>query len=81
MNKTEKILKKIRQNPKNVRFKDIDKLLLSLGFEKRQRGSHATYVLKNQGRITVPFRKPFILPIYVKEVLKMLDEMDLSTNE
>ncbi len=81
MNKIEKLLKKIRQNPKNVRFKDIDKLLLSLGFEKRQRGSHATYVLKNQGRITVPFRKPFILPIYVKEVLKMLDEMDLSTNE
>ncbi len=81
MNKSEKLLKKIRQNPKNVRFKDIDKLLLSLGFEKRQRGSHATYVLKNQGRITVPFRKPFILPVYVKEVLKLLDEMDLSTDE
>ncbi len=81
MNKSEKLLKKIRQNPKNVRFKDIDKLLLSLGFEKRQRGSHATYVLKNQGRITVPFRKPFILPIYVKEVLKLLDEMGLSADE
>ncbi len=81
MNKTEKLLKKIRQNPKNVRFKDIDKLLLSLGFEKRQRGSHATYVLKNQGRITIPFRKPFILPIYVKEVLKLLDEMELPSDE
>ncbi len=81
MSKTEKLLKKIRQNPKNVRFKDIDKLLLSLGFEKRQRGSHATYVLKNQGRITVPFRKPFILPVYVKEVLKLLDEMDVSVDE
>jgi len=81
MNKKEKLLKKIRQNPKNVRFKDVDKLLLSLGFEKRQRGSHTTYVLKKQGRITIPFRKPFILPVYVKEVLKLLDEMDLSSDE
>ena len=81
MNKKEKLLKKIRQNPKNVRFKDVDKLLLSLGFEKWQRGSHATYVLKKQGRITIPFQKPFILPIYVKEVLKLLDEMDLSSDE
>jgi predicted RNA binding protein YcfA (HicA-like mRNA interferase family) len=77
MGKKEKLLQKIRQNPKNVRFEDIDKLLLSFGFEKRQRGSHATYILKGQGRITIPFRKPFILPIYVKEVLKLLDEMDI----
>ncbi len=77
MGKKEKLLQKIRQNPKNVRFEDIDKLLLSLGFEKRQRGSHATYVLKEQGRITIPFRKPFILPVYVKEVLKLLEELDI----
>ena len=81
MVKKEKLLDKIRQNPKNVRFKDIDKLLLSLGFEKRQRGSHATYVLKGQGRLTVPFRKPFILPVYVKEVLKLLDELDITSSE
>ncbi|MCL4300947.1 MAG: type II toxin-antitoxin system HicA family toxin [Anaerolineae bacterium] len=53
----------------------MDKLLVSLGFEKRQKGSHATYILKGQGRITIPFRKPFILPVYVKEVLKLVDEM------
>lgn len=81
MSKTEKLLKKIRQNPKNVRFKDIDKLLLSFDFEKRQRGSHATYVLKNKGRITIPVRKPFILPVYVKEVLKLLEEMDLPSDK
>jgi predicted RNA binding protein YcfA (HicA-like mRNA interferase family) len=78
MVKKEKLIEKLRRNPKNVRFKDIDKLLLSLGFEKRQRGSHATYILKGQGRITVPSRKPFILPVYVKEVLKLLDELDIE---
>jgi predicted RNA binding protein YcfA (HicA-like mRNA interferase family) len=78
MSKQEKRLQRIRQNPKNVRFDDMDALLLSLGFEKRQRGSHATYVLRGQGRITIPFRKPFVLPVYVKEVLKLLDEMEIG---
>lgn len=78
MGKKEKLLHKFRQNPKNVRFEEVDKLLRSLGFEKRQKGSHATYIRKGQGRITIPFRKPFILPVYVKEVLKLLDEMDFS---
>jgi predicted RNA binding protein YcfA (HicA-like mRNA interferase family) len=78
MSKQEKRLQRIRQNPKNVRFDDMDALLLSLGFEKRHRGSHATYVLRGQGRITIPFRKPFVLPVYVKEVLKLLDEMEIG---
>jgi predicted RNA binding protein YcfA (HicA-like mRNA interferase family) len=80
MVKKEKLLEKIRQNPKNVRFKDIDRLLRSLGFEKRQRGSHATYILQGQGRITIPVRKPFILPVYAREVLKMLDELDIVSD-
>lgn len=75
MSQTEKLLERFRQNPRNVRFEEMDKLLVSLGFEKRQKGSHATYILKGQGRITIPFRKPFILPVYVKEVLRLLDEM------
>ena len=75
MSQTEKLLERFRQNPRNVRFEEMDKLLLSLGFEKRQKGSHATYILKGQGRITIPLRKPFILPVYVKEVLSLLAEM------
>ena len=75
MSKANKRIQKLRQNPKAVRFDEIDKLLLSLGFEKRQRGSHATYILKGHGRITVPFKKSFILPVYVKEILNLLDEI------
>jgi len=78
MGKKEKLLERFRQNPRNVRFEEMDKLLLSLGFEKRQKGSHATYILKGQGRISIPFRKPFILPVYVKEVLNLLDEIDIG---
>ena len=75
MSKQEKLLQRLRQNPKNVRFDDLDTLLLGLGFEKRQRGSHVTYVLKEYGRITIPIRKPFMLPVYVKEVLELLEEV------
>jgi len=56
MSKREKLLEKLRQNPKNVRFDDIDTLLSGLGFEKRQRGSHVTFSQKACGRITVPIK-------------------------
>ena len=76
MTKREKQLNQLRNNSKNVRFDEIDTLLLGLGFEKRQRGtSHAVYTLEKQ-RITIPFRKPFIKPIYVKLVLALLDELE-----
>ena len=75
MTKREKQIERLRQNPKTVRFEEIDVILLGLGFEKRQRGtSHAVYTLGNQ-RLTVPFRKPFIKPVYVKLILDVLDEL------
>ena len=76
MSKKAKLLQKLRQNPKNVRFDDIDKLLLGLGFDKRQRGSsHIVYTISGQPPLTIPYRKPFILPVYVKQVLELLDEL------
>jgi hypothetical protein len=77
MSKQEKLLEKLHRNPKNVRFEDIDTLLSGLGFEKRQRGSHVTFSLKAGGRIIVPVKKPFILPVYVREVLDLLEEAGL----
>ncbi len=74
MTKADKRIQKMRRNPKNVRFDDVDAVLLALGFQKRQRGSHAIYTL-NRWRITIPTRKPFILSVYVKELLVLLDEL------
>jgi hypothetical protein len=39
MSKKEKALAKLRQNPKHVRFEEIEKILLRLGFKKRQDGT------------------------------------------
>ena len=81
MSKHEKIIQKLCQNPKNVRFEEIDTLLCGLGFEKRQRGtSHVTYTIPGRHPLTIPFRKPFILPVYVKQILQLLDELDDITD-
>jgi len=81
MSKRDKAIERLRQNPKSVRFDEIDRLLLSLGFEKRQRGtSHATYS-KGRNILTIPFHKPHILPVYVKNVLHILDEIGEFSEE
>lgn len=81
MSKQDKLIQKLRQNSKNVSFKEIDTLLCGLGFEKRQRGtSHATYTIPGKHTLTIPFRKPFILPVYVKQILQLLDELDGLTD-
>lgn len=36
MSKREKAIAKLRQNPKNVRFEEIETILNRLGFVKRQ---------------------------------------------
>ncbi len=36
MGKKEKALEKLRQNPRNVRYEDLEAVLLAFGFEKRK---------------------------------------------
>ena len=74
MTKREKLLERFRKDDKNVRFDEMDGLLISLGFERKSSGSHFVYRLANN-QITIPHRKPFILPVYVKNVLKVIDEL------
>lgn len=76
MSKKEKALERIRQNPKHVRFEELENILLHLGFIERQsKGSHRTFTL---GRhiILLPVHKPFLKPIYIKLALRILDEID-----
>ena len=77
MTKQDKLLIRFRQNPRNVRFEEMDALLSKWGFSKRTKGSHVTYT-NGEYRITVPYRKPFLLPVYVKQILDILDGMDDS---
>ncbi len=77
MTKKEKLLQKIKNNPKSVRFQEMDKILREVGFERRQpsRGSsHYTYNYKDK-TLTVPYNRPFVKVIYIKMALQILEEL------
>ena len=81
MSKREKLLQKIRNNPTNVKFETLQKLLLYYGFDERQPrsgSSHYTYTYKEYV-LTVPKKKP-VNKEYVKKALKIFDEIDSKSN-
>lgn len=65
----DKLLKELENNPTNVRFEILEKLLLDSGFNlKSIKGSHHSF---SNGKlvITLPYHKPMKI-FYVKAVLK-----------
>lgn len=85
MSKWEKRLARIRQNPKHVRFEDVEIILLSLGFTKRQDGtSHATFTITGMEplRIPKPHKSPFIREYYIRYyLLPRLESMGVIEEE
>jgi len=60
MSKREKLLAKIQNNRKEVRFEDLTKVLEWYGFElKRVKGSHHSYV-RGHHNLTVSRRTPHL---------------------
>lgn len=76
--KRQKRKERIRNNPTNVRFEDLDRLLLDYEFTRGQPGGGSShYIYARQGlRITIPMHRPHLKEIYVRNVLKLLDEID-----
>ena len=78
MTKRDKLLKKIRQHPKNVSFQELRTLLEAFGFElQRTRGSHHSFVRKSGGRkrlLAVPYAHP-LKAVYVRMALALIDEI------
>jgi len=77
VSKWEKLLKRIRRNPKAVRFNDVAKILESMGYEQRQpnRGS-SHWIFRKHGcmPITIPRQEPYVKETYVKIIIDMLGE-------
>lgn len=76
MSKLEKLLLRIRNNPKTVRFIQLEKILIRCGFEKRQpSGGSSHYIFtKDDFVLCVPRHKTFVKRIYVEQLLKWLEE-------
>ncbi|MDI6780703.1 MAG: type II toxin-antitoxin system HicA family toxin [bacterium] len=82
MSKIEKLFEKIKNNPKNVRFDEIEQFLLDIGFEERQarRGSshYIFYHEKLEKNVVIP--KPHkdkqVKPIYIKKALMAIEILE-----
>lgn len=81
MSKIEKLRRRIEQNPKAVRFADLDRLLLASGFAKRPgKGSHHFY-WREDHRLVTPYRRPHVLPIYAKLALEAIKQVEREEND
>lgn len=77
MTKKQKLLDKLKANPQKIRFEEIDKILLSVGFNKRQPrkgSSHYTYILDDL-IVTIPFKRPYVKSKYIKDAVKLLGKL------
>lgn len=76
MSRMDKLIQRIKENPKNVRFEDIESLLNGLGFQTRSRGSHYTF---KKGKTLIMVVKPhgskkFTAMVDIKKMLDYLKE-------
>jgi predicted RNA binding protein YcfA (HicA-like mRNA interferase family) len=78
MTKREKLLKRVRNNPKDVSLQDLGSLLEAFGFElNRIKGSHRIFVGMVAGEeitLAIPSRHP-VKVVYVKRVIEIIDEI------
>jgi predicted RNA binding protein YcfA (HicA-like mRNA interferase family) len=76
MTKREKRLQKMRRNPRGVRFSELRQVLEDHGFKlARVSGSHHTFRAEIRGRVWTQTLPRKILSVYVKQVLKSIDEI------
>ena len=65
---------RLRQNPANVRFKDLDQLLCACGFVQRKTGSsHFIYKRPGSPSLSIPFGRP-VKEVYVRKALQFIEE-------
>jgi hypothetical protein len=85
MSKKTKAIDKLRQNPKNVRFEKIESILVGLGFNRRQEGTNHVVFTYGRYRVLIPARPQQVLPVYVKQVIQIIDaledESDISNGD
>ncbi|MBI3949514.1 MAG: type II toxin-antitoxin system HicA family toxin [Acidobacteria bacterium] len=72
----DKQLERIKQQPANVRFATLDRLLQRYGFTVRQPRSGSSHYTYKRGRftLTIPKHDP-LREVYARKALKMIDEV------
>jgi len=62
--------RRMAQHPNAVRFDEARRVLEAFGWTLNHvRGSHHVFA-RGGGRLTVPLRRPCLLPVYVRQILR-----------
>lgn len=75
MSDKEKLLAKIKNNPKDVRFDELCKLIELDGWQQkstRTSSSHYVYRKEGYGMVTIVKRNDKVKPCYVRNVLEKM---------
>lgn len=72
MSRREKLLRRMRNNPRDWRIEDLKSLADYFEITYDQTGSHVTFRSKDGRRATVPAHKP-IKPIYIRKFQDLID--------
>ena len=74
MSKKEKLVQAIVNNPTNVKFEELKKILESIGYTSINRGgSHYVFTQKGCPSLTIPYKRP-VKVVYVKQVIQIIEE-------
>ena len=75
LSKLKKLLEKIKNNPRQVRFEELDKILIRSGFTRRQSGGGSSHYIYTKGAamLVVPYHQPHIKAVYVERAIKLLE--------
>lgn len=78
MSKRYKILQKMANNPKNISFEELKKVLENSGYKgENSGGSHWVFRKDGEVSLTIPYKRPVKI-IYVKKVLEALNKKDMK---
>jgi hypothetical protein len=82
MGKVEKVLDKMRRNPRDWRIEDLENIARRFGIDVRKPGgSHAVFFhVAIDRQLSVPAKRP-IKPVYIEAFLSFLDEIGVNDEE
>ena len=82
MNKAEKLLTQMRQNPRDWRIEDVKTVALYFSIECRNTGgSHHVFGMRGIAeKVCVPAHKP-IKPVYIRQFMALIDKVKELSNE
>ena len=79
MSKAEKLLAKMRSNPRDWRIEELESIAKRFGVDVRKTGgSHFVFLHPDSElAVTIPFKRP-IKPVYVTQFLALLDDIGVQ---